>query len=63
MSRQKKMGASASSRDLTRAIEESIADSLIFAKQKGATAVTLIQTDNGVVAEAAPSTPPIGEAR
>jgi ATP-dependent Clp protease ATP-binding subunit ClpA len=53
MNRQKKMGHSASSRDLTRAIEESIADSLIAAKQKGATAVSLVQGEKGVVAEAA----------
>ena len=52
MNRQKKMGSSASSRDLTRAIEESIADSLIAAKEKGATAVSLIQRDDRVVAEA-----------
>lgn len=55
MTRQKKMGVSASSRDLTRAIEESLADSLIAAKQKGATAVSLIQSDDGVVAEPAES--------
>jgi ATP-dependent Clp protease ATP-binding subunit ClpA len=53
MNRQKKMGANASSRDLTRAIEESIADSLIAAKQKGAKAVSLVQGENGVIAEAA----------
>ena len=56
MNRQKKMGVNASSRDLTRAIEESLADSLIAAKQKGATAVSLIQRDGGVVAE--PAEPP-----
>jgi ATP-dependent Clp protease ATP-binding subunit ClpA len=53
MNRQKKLGAGASSRDLTRAIEESIADSLITAKQKGAKAVALIQDEDGVRAEAA----------
>ena len=64
MSRQKKMGVSASSRDLTRAIEESIADSLIRAKEKGATAVSLVQGDNGVEAEAAdPAANSIGAAR
>ena len=41
MSRQQKMGSSASSRDLTRAIEELIADLLISAKQKGARSVAL----------------------
>jgi ATP-dependent Clp protease ATP-binding subunit ClpE len=35
MERQKKLGAAASSRDLVRSIEESIADSLIDAKQRG----------------------------
>jgi ATP-dependent Clp protease ATP-binding subunit ClpA len=62
MNRQKKMGANASSRDLTRAIEESIADSLIAAKQKGAKAVSLVQSEEGVVAEAATDTS-IGAAR
>jgi ATP-dependent Clp protease ATP-binding subunit ClpA len=62
MNRQKKMGANASSRDLTRAIEESIADSLIAAKQKGAKAVSLVQSEGGVVAEAATDTS-IGAAR
>jgi ATP-dependent Clp protease ATP-binding subunit ClpA len=54
MNRQKRLGVSASSRDLTRAIEESIADSLIAAKEKGATAVSLVQGADGVVAQAAP---------
>lgn len=63
MNRQKKMGASASSRDLTRAIEESIADSLIAAKQKGATAISLVQTGDAVVAEIATPAPTIGQAR
>jgi len=58
MNRQKKMGSTASSRDLTRAIEESIADSLIAAKEKGATAISLIQREDGVVAEAAAPTAP-----
>jgi ATP-dependent Clp protease ATP-binding subunit ClpA len=53
MDRQKKMGSAASSRDLTRAIEESIADSLIAAKQKGARAVSLVQDQDGVRAEIA----------
>ena len=58
MTRQKKMGDGASSRDLTRAIEESIADSLIAAKEKGARSVSLLQGENGVhaeIAELAPS--------
>jgi ATP-dependent Clp protease ATP-binding subunit ClpE len=58
MNRQKKMGASASSRDLTRAIEESLADSLIAAKEKGAAAVSLVQTENGIEAVMAESPPP-----
>jgi ATP-dependent Clp protease ATP-binding subunit ClpA len=53
MSRMKKMGSAGSSRDLTRAIEESIADSLIAAKQKGAQAISLVQDENGVRAEIA----------
>jgi ATP-dependent Clp protease ATP-binding subunit ClpA len=63
MNRQKKMGTSASSRDLTRAIEESIADSLISAKQKGATAISLVQREGGVVAEVAAPAPSIGAER
>lgn len=63
MQRQKRMGGNASSRDLTRAIEESIADSLIAAKQKGATAISLIQTGDAVVAEIAAPAPTIGQAR
>jgi len=42
MARQKRLGNAASSRDLVRAIEESVADSLIDAKQKGAQNVSLI---------------------
>ncbi len=58
MTRQKKMGAAASSRDLTRAIEEAIADSLIAAKEKGARSVILVQSEGGVHAKiAAPSEP------
>jgi len=51
MGRQERLGNAASSRDLTRSIEESIADSLIAVKQMGATAVTLVQTETGVRAE------------
>jgi ATP-dependent Clp protease ATP-binding subunit ClpE len=58
MNRQKRMGDSASSRDLTRAIEESIADSLISAKQKGATTITLVQGPNGVEAQICAALPP-----
>ena len=42
MARQKKLGNAGSSRDLMRAIEESIADSLIDAKQRGAKSVRLV---------------------
>jgi len=50
MARQKKLGNSASSRDLVRAIEESVADSLIDAKQRGAHSVSLIDTHGRVTA-------------
>lgn len=53
MSRQKKIGDAASSRDLLRSIEESIADSLIDAKQKGAQSVSLVEADGRVRAVAA----------
>ncbi len=64
MNRQKRMGVGASSRDLTRAIEESIADSLIAAKEKGAIAVSLVQGEHGVHAEPAQAVPfPAAQAR
>ena len=50
MARQKTLGNSASSRDLLRAIEESIADSLIDAKQKGAESVILTEQHGRAVA-------------
>ena len=53
MRRQARMGASASARDLTRAIEETISDSLITVKQSHATRVRLVQTGSGVTAQAA----------
>jgi ATP-dependent Clp protease ATP-binding subunit ClpA len=56
MSRMKKMGSAGSSRDLTRAIEESIADSLVAAKERGAQAISLVQDQNGVRAVAATDT-------
>jgi ATP-dependent Clp protease ATP-binding subunit ClpA len=43
MERQEKLADTASSRDLMRAIEESIADSLIAAKQQGARCVALVE--------------------
>jgi ATP-dependent Clp protease ATP-binding subunit ClpA len=52
MRRQQKLGTGASSRDLVRAVEESIADTLIEAKQKGYSKVSLISVDGVVKAEA-----------
>ena len=49
MLRQERMGASASARDLVRAIEEQISDSLITAKQHGAKAVSLVGAEDGSV--------------
>jgi len=49
MRRQKRLGNSSSSRDLVRAVEEGIADTLIDAKQKGHAKVVLVM-DNGAVA-------------
>jgi ATP-dependent Clp protease ATP-binding subunit ClpA len=46
--RQQKLGGGASSRDLVRSVEESIADTLVDAKQKGYSSVSLI-TDNDMV--------------
>lgn len=48
MQRFKKLGSHASSRDLVRAVEESIADSLIHAKQSGFEAIAL-SSENGKV--------------
>lgn len=54
MARQKKLGSIGSSRDLVRAIEEQLADSLIEAKKNGFTRISLVQTeDQGIVARAA----------
>jgi hypothetical protein len=62
MARQQRMGSAASSRDLTRAIEESIADSLIAAKEQGATAISLVKSEGGVRAEVAAATPALAKA-
>ena len=51
--RQGRLGASASSRDLVRAIEEAIGDSLINAKQRHAKRVVLRQDGDRIVAEPA----------
>jgi ATP-dependent Clp protease ATP-binding subunit ClpA len=53
MARQKKLGNGASSRDLVRAIEESVADSLIDAKQSGARSVSLVDQGGRVTAQVA----------
>jgi ATP-dependent Clp protease ATP-binding subunit ClpA len=52
IARQKKLGNAGSSRDLVRAIEESIADSLIDAKRRGAEiqSVALVERDGRVQA-------------
>ena len=50
MRRQKKLGIGASSRDLVRAAEESIADTLIEAKQRGYKKVSILSQNGLVVA-------------
>ncbi len=50
MRRQKKLGGGASTRDLVRAVEESIADTLIDAKQRGHTKVSVRSHDGRVFA-------------
>jgi ATP-dependent Clp protease ATP-binding subunit ClpA len=54
MQRQERLGAAASARDLVRAIEEQIGDSLIDAKQKQAKLVALVSREGRVQAEIAP---------
>ena len=49
MMRQERMGAAGSARDVVRAIEEQISDSLITAKQGGAKAVSLMSAADGSV--------------
>jgi len=50
LERQQRMGQSASARDLVRAIEDTLADSLIEAKRKGVTCVSLTVRDGQVAA-------------
>lgn len=50
MQRQKRMGTAASTRDLVRAAEESIADTLIEAKQRGHTKVRIVAVEGAIVA-------------
>lgn len=49
--RQNRLGAGASSRDLVRAVEEALADTLIDAKQHGHTKVALVSVDGSVIAK------------
>ncbi|MGO4326254.1 AAA family ATPase [Cupriavidus sp. 2TAF22] len=51
MQRQARLGGGASSRDLVRAAEESIADTLIEARQKGHSRIALIAEDKRIVAK------------
>jgi ATP-dependent Clp protease ATP-binding subunit ClpA len=53
MRRQRKLGTGSSSRDLVRAAEESIADTLIEAKQRGYTRVSIVELEGRVVARPA----------
>ncbi|HEY3848461.1 MAG TPA: ATP-dependent Clp protease ATP-binding subunit, partial [Acetobacteraceae bacterium] len=53
MQRQERLGAVASARDVARAIEETISDSLIAARQKKAKNVALVADGGRVVAEIA----------
>lgn len=50
MRRQRRLGGGASSRDLVRAIEESLADTLIEAREKGHSNVALFAADGRVIA-------------
>ena len=52
MQRYRKLGSTGSSRDIVRAMEESIADSLIQARQKGFDAIELRMVDGRVTARA-----------
>mgnify|MGYP003362512181 FL=1 len=49
MRRQSRMGDAASARDLVRSIEDMISESLIIARQQGATMVRLVKEDDGTV--------------
>lgn len=58
MARHRKLGTTASSRDLVRVIEEQLADSLIEAKKRGYARISLYQRDDQtVVARAVPESP------
>ncbi|MFT8418957.1 MAG: AAA family ATPase [Acetobacter sp.] len=49
MRRQSRMGDAASARDLVRSIEDMISESLIIARQQGASMVRLVKEDDGTV--------------
>jgi ATP-dependent Clp protease ATP-binding subunit ClpA len=53
MRRQKKLGTASSTRDLVRAAEESIADTLIEAKQRGYAKVAVVSRNGAIVARPA----------
>jgi ATP-dependent Clp protease ATP-binding subunit ClpA len=56
MTRHRKLGTTGSSRDLVRAIEEQLADSLIEAKKRSLTTISLVQNeDQRIVVRAQPS--------
>jgi len=50
MKRHEKLGSAGSSRDLVRALEEMIADSLISARQKGTNCISLVERNGTVIA-------------
>jgi ATP-dependent Clp protease ATP-binding subunit ClpA len=50
MKRHEKLGSAGSSRDLVRALEEMIADSLITVRQKGITCISLVERNGTVIA-------------
>jgi ATP-dependent Clp protease ATP-binding subunit ClpA len=54
MRRQKKLGAASSTRDLVRTAEESIADTLIEAKQRGYSKVAVVTVDGSIRARPEP---------
>lgn len=60
MERYKKLGLAASSRDLVRALEESIADSLIQARERDYDTIELRLEDGKVRARVSRQTPPGG---
>ncbi|MFT9258470.1 MAG: AAA family ATPase [Acetobacter sp.] len=57
MRRQSRMGDAASARDLVRSIEDMISESLIIARQQGASMVRLVKEDDGSVSAKVASSP------